>query len=335
MPDNIISLIRPLDDWILKARGAMEDGDFLTATKFYRKALSLRRHSVILLEMAYAYFSLHSYETVEHLIWDNLTTYPLDGEWCYLAALNAVNRGDHDLSQDALKAYLFMDPEGDHAKSAVKMLTSFPWKKLVPPAYGARAYTLFRRYGQDKNLMCHAARRDPGGRCDVRCARLFAKEEAETALLHVHAALEKGVPRDMLPEMHIACFIAYHRLGHTAESRVAWEKAGAACVEMDSIEDMVRAAMDEGLFDWAEELVDAWLEQMPCAAHLLRLKILLFDRQGKQKESGAVKNQLTAIDPFHPLRYSTPEETEQTILSKRSMISERIRALVLTAEEGD
>ena len=335
MRDNVISLVRPLDDWMKKARTAMEEGEFLSATRFYRKALDTRHHPVILLEMAYAYFSLHSFETVEHLIWENLRAYPLDGEWCFLIALSAMNMGDHALARDALCAYLFIDPEGDHRDSAVSMLTTFPWKKTEPPPHGARAYTILRRHGNEIDRMLQAARMDPGGRCDARCAALLADRDPVWALHHVKLAQQKGVPRDCLVEVQLACMKSYHAMGHLQESRVAWERAGAACTEQSQVEDMVRAAIFCKEFGWAQELLDAWMHHIPCSAHLLRLYILLLEHRHMDEESAVMRKRLFYVDPWHPLRTQTHQQAEQTLRNKRSMINERLQPLCIAAREGD
>lgn len=334
MPDkNIISMMRPLDAWMGKARNCMQEGDFLSASRYYRKALDMQYHPVILLELAYAYFSLHSHESCQHLIWEALRRYPLDGEWCFLTAINALNMGDHALGKAALTAYMVLDPQGDHAASVSEMLTSYPFRNLKAVKRGKRAFVRGKYAGNDVDKWIRADACDPTGRSAVMCAELLADQDPEWALRYVQIAFKKGVPRDLRTKLHLTESVCYRLMGHLPESRVAWEKAGMCAAEMSEVESMVRTAikMDEAAL--AEELLEGWEEHIPFSAQLLRLQALAAAALGK--DEAPYISRLHHVDPFHPRITQSDEEMQQTLMQKRSMIWERISPLAVIPSEGE
>ena len=329
--DNIISLLSPLNDWMLRARAAMESGDYLKAAHMYLQALKMQEHPVIRMELAYAYFSMHCYETVDNHVYEALQYSPLDGEWCFLIAMCALNRDDLDFAKKALEAYLQLDPRGEHVKSVVEMLETFPWHRGEAPKRGHRAQVLLRQAGQDADKVFRACRCDPTGGAFLRMAELMLPRDVDSALHYLQKALQKPLNKRQHQRHQLLQSRAYHVLGHFAESEAAWQKSALLCDHFDELDSMVEAAADMGKLPWAEELVEEWLAAMPHSVHLLRLHMQVLEGMGKN--TLPVRRQLKHVDPFNAaLRLSGPEAKQETE-RKRAFIRERVEPLALDEAE--
>lgn len=327
--DNIISMVQPLNAWMQRARTAMENRQYLSAARWYHQALKMQDHPVIRLEMAYAYFSMHCYETVYHHLYRALQSHPLDGEFCFLLALCAINKGDVDMGRQALQAYLCLDPEGDHRAGVQEMLEHFPWHKYAPPLRGNRARALLKR-NQSTYHLCHAARVDPTGKSAVLLSHRLMKSHPQQAMALLQQAQKKGVPRSVGCLHQATLMEGYLALGYPQEAQIAWSRACDACETFDQVEQLVDAAIRASKAPWAEELLDDWLLTLPDSVHLHRLRIRLFRALGQpiQGARQALKN----IDPDNfALRY--PDKLAAKLRQQEEkFLSDRIRPFCLTQE---